>query len=154
MVNEEPELSLMNIVDPILFQCRRQPPTAAICVPGPGIGLISYRRLETFVHNISRRLLSLGLPAGSIVAVNIEDVIFHAAMLLALTRLGMITISLRRDKLAAPINDRRVDHLVTKPLTDAKRVFLADMSWAEGDGEPLEPISSRGSTKTTSAGSS
>ena len=29
----------MNIVDPILFQCRRQPPAAAICVPGSGIGL-------------------------------------------------------------------------------------------------------------------
>ena len=27
-------ITAMNIVDPILFQCRRQPPVAAICVPG------------------------------------------------------------------------------------------------------------------------
>ena len=40
----ETEVRIMNIVDPILYQCRRQPPAAAICVPGPGIGLISYRR--------------------------------------------------------------------------------------------------------------
>src|SRR5450432_3974645 len=89
----------MNIVDPILFQCRQQPPTAAICVPGPGIGLISYRRLEIFIHNVSRRLLSFGLPPGSIAAVSIDDVIFHTAMVLALTRLGVATISLRQTSL-------------------------------------------------------
>src|ERR1700688_4183752 len=94
----------MNIVDQILFQCRRQPPAAAICVPGPGIGLISYRRLETFIHNVSRRLLSLGLWTGSIASVKIEDVIFHAVVLLALTRLGMITISLRQDQVSLPLN--------------------------------------------------
>src|SRR6266702_4286778 len=92
----------MNIVDPILFQCRRQPPAAAICVPGSGIGLISYRRLEQFVHNITRRLLPLGLPKQSVVAVNLQDDIFHAAVVLALTRLGMITVSLRDDQTFMP----------------------------------------------------
>jgi acyl-coenzyme A synthetase/AMP-(fatty) acid ligase len=128
----------MNIVDPIMFQCRRQPPTAAICAPGPGIGLISYRRLELFVHNICRRLLSLGLPPGSIVAVNVEDVIFHAAILLAATRLGMTTTSLRQNSHLLPI---KIDAVVTTtppPLPIAARVVLADLSWTEGDGLPLE----------------
>jgi acyl-coenzyme A synthetase/AMP-(fatty) acid ligase len=128
----------MNIVDPILFQCHRQPPAAAICVPGPGIGLISYRRLEMFVHNISRRLLTLGLSPASIVAINIEDVIFHAGVLLALTRLGMVTISLRQDNLSVPI---KVDALITATklaFTDTVRVVLADLSWTEGDGLPIE----------------
>jgi acyl-CoA synthetase (AMP-forming)/AMP-acid ligase II len=129
----------MNIVDPILFQCRRQPPTAAICVPGPGIGLISYRRLETFVHNISRRLLSLGLAPGSIVAVSIEDVIFHAVVLLALTRLGMITISLRQDQVSLPINVAALITATRPAFSDVGRVVLADLSWTEGDGQPLEP---------------
>ena len=100
----------MNIVDPILFQCRRQPPAAAICVPGPGIGLISYRRLEIFIHNISRRMHALGLPERSIVAVSIGDVIFHAAVLLASTRLGVITLSLREGKISIANQDRRADH--------------------------------------------
>src|SRR5258706_2563756 len=87
----------MNIVDPILFQCRQQPPAAAICAPGPGIGLISYRRLESFIHNITRRLLSFGLQPGNVAAVSIDDVIFHTAIVLALTQLGVATISLRNN---------------------------------------------------------
>ena len=129
----------MNIVDPILFQCQRQPPVAAICVPGPGIGLISYRRLEQFVHNIARRLHALGLPERSIVAVNIQDVIFHAAVVLALTRLGMITLSLREGEVSVPI---KIDALITTarlPLAHVGRVILMDLSWTEGDGRPLEP---------------
>src|SRR6266571_1890181 len=85
----------MNIVDPILFQCRQQPPVAAICVPGAEIGLISYRRLGLFIHNISRRLAATGLRPGQLVAVSIEDQIFHIAMLLALARLGMASVSAR-----------------------------------------------------------
>jgi acyl-coenzyme A synthetase/AMP-(fatty) acid ligase len=129
----------MNIVDPILYQCRRQPPAAAICVPGPGIGLISYRRLEQFIHNVSRRLHAFGLPERSIIAIGISDVIFHAVVLLAATRLGMITVSLRESDAALPV---KVDALVADkghPLAQMGRVILADMSWTEGDGRPLEP---------------
>jgi acyl-coenzyme A synthetase/AMP-(fatty) acid ligase len=129
----------MNIVDPILFQCRRQPPVAAICVPGPGVGLISYRRLEQFVHNISRRIHAFGLPERSIVAVNIHDVIFHAAVLLALTRLGMITLSVREGDVSVPI---KIDASITTtrlPSGNMGRIILADLSWTEGDGQPLEP---------------
>jgi acyl-CoA synthetase (AMP-forming)/AMP-acid ligase II len=128
----------MNIVDPILFQCRRQPPVAAICVPGPGIGLISYRRLEQFVHNITRKLHTIGLPARSIVAVNIQDVIFHVAVLLALTRLGMITVSMREDAESVSI---KTDALITdsRSLFNMVRVIRADLGWTEGDGGPLEP---------------
>ena len=129
----------MNIVDPILFQCQRQPPVAAICVPGPGIGLISYWRLEQYVHNLTRRLHALGLPSRSVIAVSIPDVIFHAAVVLALTRLGMITLSLREDDVVVPI---KIDALITTtktPLAHIGRVILADLSWTEGDGHPLEP---------------
>ena len=129
----------MNIVDPILFQCRRQPPEAAICVPGPGIGLISYRRLAQFIHNISRKLHALGLPPQSVVAVGVEDVIFHIAIVLALTRLGMVTSSIREGGRAIPIE---VDALITTkevPAVAKMRVILAPLSWTEGDGRPLEP---------------
>jgi acyl-CoA synthetase (AMP-forming)/AMP-acid ligase II len=129
----------MNIVDPILYQCHRQPPAAAICVPGPGIGLISYRRLELLIHNISRRLHALTLPPRSVVAVQIKDVIFHAAIVLALTRLGMITLSAREGSTSFPI---KVDALITTksdPIANVDHVIRADLSWTEGDGRPLEP---------------
>lgn len=129
----------MNIVDPILFQCRRQPPAAAICVPGPGIGLISYRRLEQFIHNVSRRLHALGLSERSIVAISIDDVIFHSVVLLASMRLGMIAVSLREGEISLPF---KIDALITdgkRSFANMGRVMLADLSWTEGDGRPLEP---------------
>jgi acyl-CoA synthetase (AMP-forming)/AMP-acid ligase II len=132
----------MNIVDPILFQCRRQPPVAAICVPGAEIGLISYRRLELFIHNISRRLATTGLRPGQLVAVSIEDQIFHAAMLLALTRLGMVSVSMRgTGRPPLPVDGFITDKTLPAGVTD--RVILADMSWTEGDGIPVDAPSVR-----------
>jgi acyl-CoA synthetase (AMP-forming)/AMP-acid ligase II len=127
----------MNIVDPILFQCRQQPPVAAICVPGADIGLISYRRLALFIHNISRRLAATGLRPGQLVAVSIADQIFHVAMLLALARLGIASVSARgAARLPLPIDGFITDKTLPAGVTD--HVILADMSWTEGDGIPVD----------------
>jgi acyl-CoA synthetase (AMP-forming)/AMP-acid ligase II len=127
----------MNIVDPILFQCRRQPPVAAICVPDADISLISYRRLALFIHNISRRLAATGLRPGQLVAVNIADQIFHIAMLLALARLGMASVSARSaTRPPLPVDGFITDKTLPAGVTD--RIILADMSWTEGDGIPVD----------------
>ena len=127
----------MNIVDPILFQCRQQPPVAAICVPGADNALISYRRLALFIHSIGRRLASTGLRPGQLVAVNIEDQIFHIAMLLALARLGMASVSVRGAARAPfPIDGFITDKTLPAGVTD--RVILANVSWTEGDGIPVD----------------
>jgi acyl-CoA synthetase (AMP-forming)/AMP-acid ligase II len=128
----------MNIVDPILFQCRYQPATPALCAPGTGIGLISYARLEQFIHNISHRVIALGLLPGTIAAVSIEDPIFHTAIILALTRLGLVTLSGRVErfppelKIGVIITDRPL------PSLPHHRVVLADLSWTTGDGRPVD----------------
>src|SRR5207245_1001957 len=120
-------------------QCRYQPPAAAMCAPGKGIGLISYARLEHFIHNISRRLLRLGLSPRSVVATLFDDAIFEAVVTLALMRVGMVSLSARGQKLppelkvAAVICDKNV------PFTNAGRVVIADPSWTTGEGKPLEP---------------
>jgi acyl-CoA synthetase (AMP-forming)/AMP-acid ligase II len=127
----------MNIVDPILFQCRRQPPVAAICVPGAEIGLISYRRLALFIHNISRRVAATGLRPGQLVAVSIEDQIFHIAILLALARLGMASVSARgAARSSLPLDGFITDKTLPAGVTD--RAILANMSWTEGDGIPVD----------------
>ncbi len=126
----------MNIVDPILFQCSRQPPAPAICVPGSGISLISYRRLERFVHNISRRLHGLGFPAGAVVALDLQDVIFHVAVMLALTRLGIATISMREGQDSLPV---KINALITdSKIGHMPHAIYASLEWTEGDGLPLE----------------
>ena len=85
----------MNIVDPILFQCRINAEQPAICVPGAQLDLVSYAQLEYMINNVTRAVLPLGLQPGQIVGVLLQDKIFHIALLLALTRLGIVTVSCR-----------------------------------------------------------
>jgi acyl-coenzyme A synthetase/AMP-(fatty) acid ligase len=128
----------MNIVDPILFQCRYQPPAAAICGADHEIGLISYARLEHFMHNIGRRVLALSLSPGSIVAVLIKDPVLHAAIILALTRFGIVTLSGLGQN---PPPELTIDAIISDgpvPSMPTHRVVLADRSWTEGDGTPVE----------------
>jgi acyl-CoA synthetase (AMP-forming)/AMP-acid ligase II len=128
----------MNIVEPILFQCRRQPPAPAICVPGSGIELISYRRLEQFIHNLARRFHALNLAPRSLVGIHVSDGIFHIVTTLALIRIGMTPMSLRDAAGPLPV---KLDLLVTDqgtPDAIAERLVLVDLSWTEGDGRPME----------------
>jgi len=127
----------MNIVDPILFQCGMQPKSAALCAPGTGTGLISYGRLGQMIHKICRQVTSLGLAPGKIVAVQIKDPIFQAAVTLALARLGVVTVSRYDERIFDAI---RVDALITdipQPRVRIDQVILADLSWIRGD--PTEP---------------
>jgi acyl-coenzyme A synthetase/AMP-(fatty) acid ligase len=128
----------MNLVDQILFQARYHPPTAAICAPGRGIGLISYGRLEVFINNICRRALSLGIARGQVVAVVIDDIIFHAATLLALMHLGVITVSVPDENMP---RDLKIDAIISDkklPIPANQRLLLADLSWTEGEGKAID----------------
>src|SRR5215470_12400066 len=99
----------MNIVDPVLFQCRYHPPAAAICTPGSGQNLISYARLERLINNASRMAVSSGLSRGNTVAILIDDAILNAAVALGLTRVGVVTLEGRR---ALP-SELTIDAVVT-----------------------------------------
>jgi long-chain acyl-CoA synthetase len=129
----------MNIVEQILFQCRYQPPAAAICAPGTGISLVSYGRLVLSINNISAKLLALGISRGDIVALFVSDTILHAAMILALMRLGVVSVSPPGGIVPPGLNVRTVIADETPTVAEATRVVLADRSWIEGDGEPVEP---------------
>ena len=127
----------MNIVDPILFQCRYNPAAPAICAPGTELDLVSYGRLEQFIHNIGRRALSSGLMPGQVVAIFVRDKIFHAAIVLGLTRLGIVTLSGRSEPLPLGL---RVDAAIADqgyPFLGGLRVIPADRNWLAGDVRPL-----------------
>ncbi len=130
----------MNIVDPILFQCRQNPPAAALCAPGTALNIISYARLERFIHNIGRRAISTGIRPGQAVAVQVKDQIFHAAILLALARIGVATVSVGDLNLPPTLH---VDSIITDAPAAIGRwagapTMLADISWTEGDGKPVD----------------
>jgi fatty-acyl-CoA synthase len=128
----------MNIIDPILYQCRRQPPAAAICVPGPRTRLISYRRLERSIHNATRKLHASGLLPGSVVAIGVKDLILHVVVMLAAMRLGMITVSLPEKATSLAVSaDALVCDPDQPPVLGISRIFLADETWLESESGPL-----------------
>ena len=79
----------MNIVEPILFQCKLNPFATAIATPGSGLNSIKYGHLERLIHNVARAALRTGLTPGQTVALLIEDVVLHAALALGLMRIGI-----------------------------------------------------------------
>lgn len=128
----------MNIVDLVLFQCRLQPPAPAMCVPGPGIGLISYGRLERAIYNIARRAREAGLTRGQRVALAIDDPLLHSAFILGLTYVGVITLSVRSAELPRHLNIDAVIGTLPRPLKYGRRFILVDSTWLEGDGAPVD----------------
>jgi hypothetical protein len=84
----------MNVVEPILFQARNDPPAPAMCAPGTSLGIISYVRLARFIHSIGHRAIRLGIAPNAVVAIQVKDNIFHAAIALGLMHIGMLPFRL------------------------------------------------------------
>jgi acyl-CoA synthetase (AMP-forming)/AMP-acid ligase II len=125
----------LSIVDNILYHCRHQAPALALCAPGSTLHLVSYARLERFIHNVSRKAAAAGLARGQIVALLVADPILHTALILGLARLDVVTLSSHDLKLpqelriAAVIADRPTSY-------HAPQLIRADFGWLEGDGKP------------------
>jgi acyl-CoA synthetase (AMP-forming)/AMP-acid ligase II len=128
---------IMNIVEPIFVQCRNKPAEIALAAPGTYFNIMSYARLSRAVNEVCRRTLAAGLAAGNRVTVFIDDPIFHAIVLIALTRLGIVTISGRKRNFTWRF---AVDGVIsdTPFQFPAGRIIIADFDWASGDGRPPE----------------
>jgi len=128
----------VNIVDPILFHARSIPMAPAIAAPGQNMNLISYGRLAQAIHNVGRKAISMGLARKNIVAVSVEDIILHAAIILGLTRIGVVTFQGGASQVPAGL---KVDAAIRDRLGPGSAVqhklILADRSWMTGDGKPL-----------------
>jgi fatty-acyl-CoA synthase len=126
----------MNIVEPIFIHCRSKPAEVALAAPGTEFNFISYGRLARSVDNVCHRIVSAGLVPRSRVAVFIDDPILHAIMLIALTRLGIVTISGKGKDSSWRF---QVNAIITdKPFpSHAARIILADTSWTSGNDRPI-----------------
>ena len=130
----------MNIVEPILFQCRQNPPAAALCAPGTALNVVSYARLGRFIHNIGRRALGAGIRPGQIVAIQVKDTSFMPP-----SRWRSPAWAWRRCR--SPISTCRPGCGWTAPSPMRPPRFgswanvplvLADLGWTEGDGKPVD----------------
>jgi acyl-CoA synthetase (AMP-forming)/AMP-acid ligase II len=127
----------MNIVDPIVFHAKLNPDAMAICVPGAARESVAYGELVRMMNNVGRMALSLGLMRGDTVAILVADKIFHAAMILGLAHVGIVTVSARTPKLPKELGVQAVITDAPARFENVGRVIVADMLWTMGDGKPL-----------------
>jgi acyl-CoA synthetase (AMP-forming)/AMP-acid ligase II len=128
----------VNVVEPILFQCKLNPLATAICVPGSPIGSVSYGLLERFIQNTARTALKSGIAPGNIAAIYVNDNILHLSLALGLMQMGAVTLSLREPK---PVAGIKADVVVTdapSKISGDATVLSVDQSWLAGDGAATE----------------
>jgi len=129
----------MNVVTPILFQAKLDPPAPALCAPGTALGVISYARLARFIHNVAHRAISVGIAPKQIVAIQVKDHIFHTALALGLMHIGAATVSVGADFPA----HLRADAIITDTPRafsngQSRKVLAADFLWLSGEGLPVD----------------
>jgi acyl-coenzyme A synthetase/AMP-(fatty) acid ligase len=126
----------MNIVEPIFLHCKGKPADVALVAPGTDFNIVSYARLGRLVNNVCQRVISAGLVPRNRVAVFLDDPIFHAIMLIALTRLGIVTISGKGKDSSWRFQVNAI--IADKPFpSQIARIILADTSWTSGDDRPI-----------------
>jgi acyl-CoA synthetase (AMP-forming)/AMP-acid ligase II len=123
----------MNVVEPILFQCKLNPLSPAICVPGSRLESVTYGMLEKFIYNVAQAALKSGIGPGKIVATYVNDNVLHTALVLGLMHAGAATLSLRTPKPVAGINPDFILTGFPGNISGGGKVLAVDQSWLEGD---------------------
>jgi acyl-CoA synthetase (AMP-forming)/AMP-acid ligase II len=124
----------VNIVEPVLHQCRINPFATAIATPGSGLGSVKYGQLEALIHNVARSAVKAGLAPGDVVAIYVADSIFHAALLLGLAQIGVVTMSLTGTMLPEQVPFTAILTNDQQAFPGHTKVMTIDASWLQGDG--------------------
>jgi acyl-coenzyme A synthetase/AMP-(fatty) acid ligase len=126
----------MNIAEPIFVQCGNDPSELALCAPGAALNLISYGRLQRNVNNICRRMIAAEINRRNRIVLLIDDPLFHVLVVLALTRLGVVTVAAANRHVPPSIGYDRV--ITDRPYESPRgTVLVIDASWMEGDHQPI-----------------
>jgi acyl-coenzyme A synthetase/AMP-(fatty) acid ligase len=119
----------MNVVAPILFQCKLNPLALAICVPGSQYGQVTYGALERFVHSAAHMAVKSGMAPGNLAAIYTADTVLHLALTLGLMHAGITTLSLRGPRLVPGIQPDVVLTDVPGQISDEATILGVDQSW-------------------------
>ena len=126
---------IVTIIDGFLLQAQHQPTAPAICAPGWNYNIVSYGRLLSFINNVAAHALAAGLKRNDVVAIFAKDPIFHWALILGLTRIGVVSLSTVNPHLPGGL---RIDAVLTDTATrfqNGGRIIQVDGGWIEGDGK-------------------
>jgi acyl-CoA synthetase (AMP-forming)/AMP-acid ligase II len=132
----------MNVVNSILFQCKLNPISPAICVPGSSPATVPFQALEKFIHNVARTSAKVGINRGDVVATYVVDKVLHASLTLGLMYRGVTTISLREPKPAPGIDSAVILSDVPGRIAGDATILNVDRSWLEGEDTTFEPATS------------
>jgi acyl-CoA synthetase (AMP-forming)/AMP-acid ligase II len=127
----------VNIADAFQFQAFYHPTSLAVCVPGSHYGPVSFGRLEAMSNSIGWRCLNAGLKPGNVVAILSDDPVFHLATILALKRIGAVSLSTGQPNLP---DEFTIDAAITdasQEIFGCERVLRADWNWTVGDERSL-----------------
>jgi acyl-CoA synthetase (AMP-forming)/AMP-acid ligase II len=127
----------VNIVDPILAQCRFQPDAPALCVPGTQHATIAYGQLSKLINNVARHAGRVGLRRGDTVVLYVTDLIGQATLILGLAKAGVVTVSGRGPDLPPELKVDAVLADIEGGLPSGKRIIQVDARWMDGDGSPF-----------------
>jgi acyl-coenzyme A synthetase/AMP-(fatty) acid ligase len=126
----------MNIIDPILHQCRVNAEQPAICVPGTHLDVVTYAQLEYVMNNVVLAVLPYGFEPGRVVGVMVRDTIFHIALSLALARIGVISFSWNGTSLPPEIGATAVITDTFQQVTGVHHVIHASPEWMKSASRP------------------
>src|SRR5215204_1195408 len=93
-LSNPPDAPIVNIADAFQFQAFYHPTSLAVCVPGSHYGPVGYGRLLAMSNSIGWRCLAASVKAGHVVAILSSDPVFHLATILALKRIGAVSLSI------------------------------------------------------------
>jgi acyl-coenzyme A synthetase/AMP-(fatty) acid ligase len=130
----------VNIVDPILYQCRINAEQPAICAPGTNLEAMTYAQFEFMLNALTHAVLALGFQRGQVVGVLIGNKILHVVLSLALARIGVVTVSCRGRSLPKELGAAAVMTETAGPFANVDRVILVDREWTRGDGARLDDV--------------
>jgi acyl-coenzyme A synthetase/AMP-(fatty) acid ligase len=118
---------------------RLNPVALAIGTPGAAMEAVSYGVLARMINNVGRTALAFGLVRGQVVAIDVKDKIFHAALILGLARLGIVSVSARALALPPELGVAAVIADASLPYRAVGKVIVAEqLAWTQnGDGKPL-----------------
>jgi acyl-CoA synthetase (AMP-forming)/AMP-acid ligase II len=126
----------MNIVEPILFQCKFKASAKAVCTPGSAVESLTYGELERAIHNVARTALARGLAPRMKVGIAVDDPLLHSVLALGLLRLGVVLATGALQRLP---NNLHLDAIISdapRERSADERVLLADPGWTQGNGAP------------------
>jgi acyl-CoA synthetase (AMP-forming)/AMP-acid ligase II len=130
----------VNIADAFQFQAFYHPSSLAVCVPGSHYGPVSFGRLQAISNGIGWRCIAAGLEAGHVVAIFSRDPVFHLAAIIAVERIGAISLSTGQSRLPDHFT---IDVAITdesEEIVGCDKVLRADWSWTIGDDKPLPHV--------------